>query len=147
MGKIHHFNNFSIVDADLEITLNLDRFSRQFQEAQYWLDGQVMTDMVPYMPIRTGSLIQRSRARSASMQGTGRVVAGVGPYGRFQYMGKVMVDPVTGSPFARRGAKKVVTDRDLKYSNPKATAQWFETAKRIHGKEWIEGVKRRAGGG
>ena len=147
MSQIHHFKGFSIVEGGIEISLNLDRFSQQFQDAQYWLDGQVMTDMMPYMPILSGSLIQRTRAKSASFQGTGKVYAGVGPYGRFQYMGKVMVDPVTGSPFARKDAEKVVTDRDLKYSNPKATAQWFETAKRVHGKDWVRGVKQRAGGG
>lgn len=146
MSQIHHFKGFSIVEGGIDITVNLDRLSRQFNEAQYWLDGQVMEDMVPYMPIVTGSLIQRTRARSASMQGTGKVCAGAGPYGRFQYMGKVMIDPVTGSPFARPGAKKVVTDRDLKYGNPRATAKWFDTAKLYHGDYWVKGVKKRAGG-
>lgn len=70
-----------------------------------------------------------------------------GPYGRFQYGGKVMVDAVTGSPWARPGAKKIVTDRPLKYSRPEATDHWFDAAKAQHGETWIAEVKRRAGGG
>ena len=58
-----------------------------------------------------------------------------------------MVDPETGSPWARPGAKKVVTDRDLKYSNPKATPHWFDTAKENHGDSWVRAVKKIAGGG
>ena len=69
------------------------------------------------------------------------------PFGRFLYEGKVMVDTKTGSPWARPGAKKVVTDRDLKYSNPKATPHWFDTAKENHGDSWVRAVKKIAGGG
>lgn len=70
------------------------------------------------------------------MAGTGKVCAGTAPMGRFLYEGKVMVDPVTGSPWARPGAKKVVTDRPLTYANPKATPHWFDTAKDLHLKDW-----------
>jgi hypothetical protein len=64
-----------------------------------------------------------------------------------EYEGKVMVDPITGSPWARKGAKKVVTDRMLTYSNPQATPHWFDTAKERHGKQWVDETKRIAGGG
>ena len=60
-----------------------------------------------------------------------------------------MVDPVTGSPWARAGAKKVVTDRDLvfdKTAHPRATDHWFDAAKEQYVKSWAKGVKKRAGG-
>ena len=142
-----HFPGFSIVSGDIKADVSLNRFEKQFQEAQFWLDGQVMNDMVPYMPHRDGIFVNLTRMRSASLQGTGKVVAGAPPQGRFLYEGKVMIDPVTGSPWARKGAKKVVTERPLTYSNPKATPHWFDTAKDAHGKEWVKGVKRIAGGG
>ena len=47
----------------------------------------------------------------------------------------------------RKGAKKVLTDRPLTYSQPMATSHWFDTAKAAHGEYWISEVKRRAGGG
>ena len=41
MSKIHHFKGFSIVDGDMKIKLNMDRLSRQYQEAQYLLDVSI----------------------------------------------------------------------------------------------------------
>lgn len=147
MSNTNHFKGFSIVNGDLHIEVNLSRFENQYREAQYWLDSQVMTDMDPYMPRDTNTFINLTRAESAALAGTGMVCAGKGPSGRFLYEGKVMVDEITRSPWARPGARKVVTDRDLTYSNPKATPHWFDTAKQNHGQEWVDGVKKRAGGG
>lgn len=146
-SRTFHFPGFSIVSGDIKADVSLNRFEKQFQEAQFWLDGQVMNDMVPYMPHRDGTFVNLTRMKSAALQGNGKVVAGAPPQGRFLYEGKVMVDPVTGSPWARKGAKKVVTKRPLTYSNPKATPHWFDTAKEAHGKAWVKGVKRIAGGG
>ncbi|MGL5514972.1 MAG: minor capsid protein [Sporomusa sp.] len=149
MSNIKHFKGFSIVKGDIRVNVKLDRFGKQFHDAQFWLDTQVMTDMVPFMPHQSGTFVNRTRAKSAALAGTGQVCAGVGPEGRFLYMGKLMVDELTGSPWARKDAKKVVTDKNLVYnksSNPNAQAQWYELAKAQHGKAWVKGVKQRAGG-
>lgn len=143
ISKTHY--NYS--KPNLEMRINLSRFEKQFEDAQFALDSMVMTSMKPYMPQQTGTFINITSAQSASLAGSGTVVAAAAPMGRFLYEGKVMVDPLTGSPFARPGAKKVVTDRDLKYSNPKATPHWFDTAKENHGKSWVREVKKIAGGG
>ena len=149
MSKTFHFPSFSMVAGDITVNISLNRFEKQFQEAQNWLDGQVFTDMEKYMPFRDGNMRNVSAIMSRSMQGTGRVIACVPPYGRFLYEGKVMVDPLTGSPWARAGAKKVVTDRDLvfdKIAHPRATDHWFDAAKTENVKSWVKGVKRIAGG-
>lgn len=149
MSKTFHFPSFSMVAGDITVNISLNRFEKQFQEAQNWLDGQVFTDMEKYMPFRDGNMRNVSAIMSRSMQGTGRVIAGVPPCGRFLYEGKVMVDPLTGSPWARAGAKKVVTDRDLvfdKIAHPRATDHWFDAAKTENVKSWVKGVKRIAGG-
>ena len=148
-SKTFHFPSFSIVKGDIKVNVSLNRFEKQFQEAQYWLDGQVFTDMEKYTPFRDGNMRNVSAIMSRSMQGSGQVIAGAPPYGRFLYEGKVMVDPVTGSPWARAGAKKVVTDRDLvfdKTAHPRATDHWFDAAKEQYVKSWAKGVKKRAGG-
>lgn len=142
-----HFQRINIVGENVKINIDLTRFEEQFEDAQYQLDSEIMTDMVPYMPHVTGSQVNKAKAMSAALAGSGTVVAAAPPEGRFLYGGKVMVDPVTGSPWARPGAKKVLTDRDLKYSNPKATAHWFDTAKKNHSKSWLKTVKKVAGGG
>ena len=141
------FKDINITGTRVKIEVDMSRFEKQFQDAQYYLDSQVMTDMVPYMPSRTNAFVNLVRARSAATAGSGTVIAGVPPSGRFLYEGKVMIDPVTGSPWARPGAKKVVTNRPLTYSNPQATPHWFDTAKERHGKQWVEETKRIAGGG
>lgn len=135
-----------IVDGNIKIDISLKRINANLERAQWWLDNQVMTDMVPHMPMQTGTFINLTRARSAALAGTGKVVAAAPPMGRFLYEGVVMVDPETGSPWARPGAKKIVTAQPLTYSNPKATPHWFETAKKNHGAEWVKGVKKIAGG-
>lgn len=140
---IEHFESFSIVSDAVDIKVDMSRINGNLDKAQFWLDNQIMTDMLPYMPIDTGMLRDVTQIQSRALAGTGIVIAAAAPYGRFQYMGKVMVDPVTNSPWARKGAKKVVTDRPLKYSNPEATPQWFETAKQNNLTSWVNGVQSR----
>lgn len=144
--KTFHFPGFSINRGDIKVDVKLDRFEKSFKDAQYWIDGEIMTDMVPFMPHRDGTFINLTKIQSAAIQGSGKVIAAAPPTGRFLYEGKVMVDPQSGSPWARKGAKKVVTGKQLDYSNPRATPHWFDTAKEKYGKSWIKGVKEIAGG-
>lgn len=148
-SKTVHFQNISIVSADVTVNISLNRFEKQFQEAQFWLDGQVWNDMEKYMPFRDGNMRNVALAQSKALQGSGKVIAGAPLYGRFLYEWKVMVDPETGSPWARKGAKKVVTDRPLEFSkavHPDATDHWFDPAKAESLDKWVKGVKKRAGG-
>ena len=50
---------------------------------------QVMKDTSPYVPFLTGSLNARTQA-------VGNTIIYPGPYARYLYYGKVMVDSVTG---------------------------------------------------
>ena len=154
-SKTYHFKGFSVVDGDIKIGIKMDRFSEKYKKAQYWLDGQVMTDMVPLMPQVTNTFINETRSRSSALQGSGQVVAAAPPMGRFLYEGKGMVVEVTGSPWARQDSEKVLVGQfgghtnakeNLSYSNPKAVPHWFDEAKNGHCKEWIKGVKKYAGG-
>ena len=150
MAKIHHFLNYSVVDGDVRVDIKLDRFSEQYNKAQYELDNMVMQSMVKYMPMQTGTFIQTTMAMSQAIAGSGKVVAAAPPMGRYLYEGKVMVGVNTGSAWARLGEKKVVTDRQLQYStvaHPQAQSHWFEPAKQQFGEQWIAKVKKIAGGG
>ena len=143
-------NRANLGVSGARMNIDLSRFEAQYRRAQFALDSQVMIDMQPYMPMVTGTFINVTKAMSASLAGSGIVVAAAPPMGRFLYEGKVMVDPETNSPWARKGAKKVVTEKDLQYNknaHPKATDHWFEKAKEEHLDEWVELTKRIAGGG
>lgn len=149
----------SSTNVKTEMKLDLSRFENQLNSAQWFLDSMVMTDMVPFMPMQTGSFINLTRARSAAIAGSGKVYAAAPPYGRYLYKGKVMVDELTGSTWARKGAKKVFVSQfsgktnaknDINFdktSHPEVSAEWFEKAKKRHGTSWIKGVKEIAGGG
>lgn len=155
----HKFNGFSIKQEDVKITVKMNRLSDQFDRAQFALDNAVMTSMVPYMPMQDGLFIDLTRARSASLAGTGQVCAGAAPSGRFLYEGKTMVDEKTGSPWARKDAKKVLVSQysgktqakeNLVFSthaHPKAQPHWFKPAKEADGDKWVKMTKEIAGGG
>lgn len=148
--KRFDFPEFSIINADIKINVSMKRFEKQFQRAQYHLDGQVMNDMIPFMPMRDGNFINVTRLQSAALQGSGKVIAGCAPMGRFLYEGEVMVDPVTNSPWARKGAKKVLAGRSINYDKSRhsdATGHWFDKAKEKYGQAWIKSTKEIAGGG
>lgn len=140
---------------EYNMVLDLTRFGSQISQAQYELDSMVMTDMVPYMPMQTGQFINITRSMSQAIAGTGKVVAAAPPFGRFLYEGNTMVDELTGSPWARKGARKVLVSQYSGKTNaqPKLTyangrqSHWFEEAKKQHGKQWIAKTKETAGGG
>lgn len=148
--KTIHFKKYSIIKDGVTIKLDLHRFEKQFIDAQKELDAQVMQSMEPFMPHLNGTFIQATRAASDAIRGSGQVYAAFGPQGRYLYEGKLMVDEETGSAYARKGAKKILTDRPLRYTkthNPEVTDHWFDAAKKKDGKRWVANVKRTAGGG
>lgn len=156
MSEMQHFPKISYVRANFRVEISLDRFSKQFSEAQQWLGDRVLEDCKAVMPHLTGSLQQRSHTEDG-----GRKVVFPGPYARYLYGGKVMVDRETGKGPSKiptgpggayvlrfhTGAKLIPTDRPLRYSNPQATDHWFDAAKAQHGEYWMAGVKRIGGGG
>jgi hypothetical protein len=137
-------------EIKLDMRLDLSRFDKQLAKAQYALDSMVMTSMVPYMPMDTGTFINVTRGMSAAIAGSGKVVAAAPPMGQFLYEGKVMVGERTRSAFAAKGERKEVIEKPLNYSrhaHPNVTDHWFDTAKKNHGDVWVKQTKKLAGGG
>lgn len=107
-------------------------------EAEHIVAQQVKKDTEPYVPFRTGSLNLRTRVE-------GNQIIYPGPYARFLYYGKVMVDPNTGSTWAPKGGTKVVTDRNLVFTtdfHPQAQAHWFEASKAQNEEKWLRVAQR-----
>lgn len=101
--------------------------------AEHAVAIQVEKDTQPFVPALTGSLTQRTRV-------IGSEVIYPGPYARFLYYGKVMVDPATGSTYAPKGGHKEVTDRGLVFTkamHPQAQAHWFEASKAQNLERWV----------
>lgn len=94
---------------------------------------QAAQDTADYVPMLTGSLTNRTQVKD------GQIIY-PGPYARYLYYGKVMVDPKTGSPWARKGRKKEPIDNKYltfnKSSHKNAQAHWFEASKAMNLEKW-----------
>lgn len=109
----------------------------QWLNAEHELAEQVKEDTVPFVPAKTESLSIRTRVEKS-------LIIYPGPYARFLYFGKLMVDPETGSAWARRGVKKVLTDKNLVFSqavHPQAQSHWFEASKAQNIDKWEKKAK------
>lgn len=100
--------------------------------AEHAIALQMAKDTEPYVPARTKSLANRTIVQDD-------IIIYPGPYARFLYYGKLMIDPNTGSAWAREGATKVVTGKDLNISravHSKAQSHWFEASKAQNLPKW-----------
>lgn len=122
---------FSMKTAGLE-TLNL-KLGTGCEQAKHAVAVQIAQDTEPYVPFRTGSLNTRTRVVE-------NMVIYPGPYARYLYYGKLMVDPATGSSYAPKGGTKVLTDKDLVFNHSghaQAQAHWFDASKSENLDKWI----------
>jgi len=115
--------------------------------AAHALAVQVARDTEPFVPAMTKSLAKRTQV-------VGSQIIYPGPYARYLYNGKVMVDSVTGrGPMRivakdgtelirfRKGAKLRPTGKPLKISqsvHPQAQDHWLEGSKAQNLDKWVE---------
>lgn len=110
-----------------------EAIARACSKAEHIVAVEVRKDTSPFVPFLTGSLDQRTRV-------DGNEIIYPGPYARFLYYGKVMVDPETGSTYAPKGGTKVLTDKKLvfnKAGHAQAQSHWFEASKAENLEKWI----------
>lgn len=111
-------------------------------KVQKYIDSEVIRLCDPYTPYQTGDL--RKSVRTGTKIGSGEVIWN-SRYARFQYYGCLMVSPVTGSSWAGKNEKKVLTNRPLKYHGG-GGKRWFERMKADHRDAIIRGAAVMAGG-
>lgn len=124
--------------VDITLNVNLSRFSSQFDKAQRYLDQTVLDDSNKFAPERTGKLKQSGINHTTIGSG---VVKWQEPYAHYVYVGMAMAGPP---------GYKYYTGKPLhiwKSTNPNATKEWFEAAKRANKPIWIRETTRIAGGG
>ncbi len=117
---------------DIEVNIPADVLAEPASRAEHILAIQAAKDTTPYVPALTGSLSNRTKVQ-------GGTIIYPGPYARYLYFGKLMVDPETGSPWASKGATKKLTDRDLVFNqtmHPMAQDHWFEASKAVNMDKW-----------
>lgn len=106
--------------------------------AERVLAEQVRKDTAPFVPALTGSLTERTMV-------IGNSIVYPGPYARYLYYGKLMVNPKTGSAYAPLGTTKVLTDRSLVFTTTvhgQAQAYWFEASRAENTEKWARIAER-----
>lgn len=113
--------------------------------AEHVLAEQMEKDTQPFVPFRTGSLNERTRV-------VGNNIIYPGPYARYLYYGKVMVDENGNGPMKfvdkhgnlqikfPKGSKLHASDRNLVFyheHHPQAQAHWCEASKAQNLDKWL----------
>lgn len=110
-----------------------EKVSSASDKAAHIVAMQVRKDTSPYVPALTGSLDKRTRV-------DGGEIIYPGPYARYLYFGKLMVDPATGSSYAQKGSTKALTDKNLVFNKAmhgQAQSHWFEASKAENLEKWV----------
>ncbi|MDD3394814.1 MAG: hypothetical protein EOM28_00935 [Clostridia bacterium] len=101
---------------------------------QRYIDQEVLRRMAPFTPLDTGALQSSVHAKN------GEIVYAV-PYAKFLYYGKVMISPSTGSPWARSGEEKILTQHSIQFKGaPMRGAYWFLRMKAQYAEEILKGA-------
>lgn len=114
--------------------LGLDRTGAVQQYATH--RAKVRMDM--HVPFRSGVL------RRTAYEDYDKVVYPQ-PYARYLYRGKLMVDPVTGSAWARKGTKKKLTEVNLKFNGaPQRGSHWDQRMINAQGEQFYREIQKKA---
>lgn len=116
-------------------------------KAAHDLAVQIAEDTKPYVPARTGALSERTQV-------VGNRIVYPGPYAKYLYDGKAMVDADTGmGPMRlggkngaevirfRKGARLKASARPLRFRqtvHPLAQDHWFEASKAKNLENWLQ---------
>ena len=119
------------------VKLNLGEFKKATEKARLELAKIIIKDTTQFVPHEKG------RLEKAFIRNNGRQIVYKTPYARFLWHGKLMLAP-NGSSWAKRGEKKHVVNKDLKFNqsvNPYAGKYWFLRAKNKYINKWIQDFK------
>ena len=98
------------------------------------LSKQVLADCNEFCPEDHGILINSSEIHSNFKKG---LLVWSTPYARYLYYGILMIDPVTRSPYAHKGARKILTNMELQYHGGKSPCKlWCEKAREMYNEDW-----------
>ena len=136
-----------MIRVTLEKNINPAFLSGRATKLERALAWQILKDTVPFVPALTGSLSIRSHV-------IGNRIVYPGPYARYLWHGKVMVNAATGKGPMNipeigyrwpRGAILKPTGRDLKFNtsmHAKAQSHWMDASKAQNMARWARmGVK------
>ncbi len=109
-----------------KIQINEQKHILAMQDDAFWLyaANEWWKLVTPYAPMETGTTSEMVEVRPKEFEY-------LSPQTHYLYKGELMVDPDTGSSWARQGAKKVYTGKELNISkdrHPLASKEWDKAA-------------------
>ncbi len=122
------FKDFTFKDGHMSAKIRFSVFGGRAKKAQIWLDREIMKDMYPLIPIRTGIFRKTIESVNRIFEGTGRVTTAVPPQGKWLYGG------VTKSGKA------------IHYTNPLSVTKWGQVTIDNNREKYKQGVKERLKG-
>lgn len=122
------FKDFTMKDGHMSANIKFSVFGGRFRAAQLWLDREIMKDMRPLIPYRTGIFRKKIEANNRVFAGTGRIVTAVPPQGKWLYGGTTN----SGKP--------------IHYTNPQSVPQWGAVTVQQNLAKYRAGVKERLKG-
>ena len=110
--------------------IDIPKHIKEVKDPDFWKFGahEWWRLLDPYTPMETGTMSKQVNIRGEEGNGTVHYLA---PQAHYLYKGELMVDPKTGSSYAREGTKKVYAGRELcikKSKHPLATKEWDKAA-------------------
>lgn len=118
---------------NVRVDINPSEIQGNATRAEEILANQAMQDTEPFVPAKENQLSNKTKVVG------GNKIVYPAPYSRYLYFGKLMVDPNTGSSYAKEGQHKVLTDKNLVFSKAthgKAQSHWFEASKAVNLDKW-----------
>ncbi len=107
-----------------------NKYNSRFNNAQEYVDNEVLRRSDKYTPRLTGALIKTGILGTEI--GSGEIVY-LAPYGRYQYYGKKMIG----------NAPKIVTNTPLRYHGGNLRGSyWFERMKADHKEKILKGARK-----
>lgn len=91
--------------------------------------------MMPFIPGGSGGQLAKLKAYPKANE-----IKYISPYAKYQYYGKLMLAK-NGSSWAKKGEKKVLTSRNLKYHTSGTGPKWDKMMMQRRGNELIKDVE------
>ena len=130
----------------------LDGYFGKGGRLQILVDSLILESIEPYVPRDSGMLMASSKLYSQI--GQGKLIWRT-PYALYHYHGKLMVDPdyqigafhdpQSGRFWSRRGVRKILTDKDLRYQGAKRGPNWPDAWKKDNLQEFESKIQNKAG--
>jgi hypothetical protein len=114
------------VNINVEVNINVPKHMSVVRNDGFWTfaASELHRLLVLYIPMMTGTTMESVLIRPKELEF-------VAPNAHFLNKGELMVDPKTGSSYARKGVKKVYAGKPLDLTHnkhPKSTNEWVDSA-------------------